>query len=197
MTVCQIQRNNAEERIKKLLGKKPSKKRETETGEEIEKIDIEVLAKDELAKYIERKFKGHGLARLVDEVLKAQGYTTKVSPPGPDGGVDILASSGTLGFDDPRICVQVKSQASLVDTPTLGRLKGSMRDVNAQQGLLVSWSGFNRKVEPEVRRDFFTIRLWDSGQLLEQIFKYYDKFDDEIKAELPLKRIWALVLEEE
>jgi restriction system protein len=39
-------------------------------------------------------------------------------------------------------------------------------------------------------------RLWDSGDLLNEIFKYYEKFDDKLKAELPLKRIWGLVLEE-
>lgn len=41
------------------------------------------------------------------------------------------------------------------------------------------------------------MRFWDSGELLNEIFKYYDKFSDELKAELPLKRIMALVLEEE
>ena len=48
----------------------------------------------------------------------------------------------------------------------------------------------------EARDAFFTIRLWDAGALLEAIFKNYEKFDDELKAELPLKRIWGLVLEE-
>jgi restriction system protein len=36
-------------------------------------------------------------------------------------------------------------------------------------------------------------RLWDQGALFDEISKYYEKFDDELKAELPLKRIWALV----
>jgi len=49
----------------------------------------------------------------------------------------------------------------------------------------------------EARDDFFEIRIWDAGELLNTVFKYYDKFDDELKAELPLKRIWALVMEEE
>ncbi len=38
--------------------------------------------------------------------------------------------------------------------------------------------------------------MWDSGDLLGMILKNHDKFPDELKAELPLKRIWALVLEE-
>jgi hypothetical protein len=39
-------------------------------------------------------------------------------------------------------------------------------------------------------------RLWDSGDLPGMILKNHDKFPDELKADLPLKRIWALVLGE-
>lgn len=35
--------------------------------------------------------------------------------PGPDKGVDILASVGTLGFGSSKICVQVKSTDMSVD----------------------------------------------------------------------------------
>ncbi len=195
-TVCQIQRNNAEARIKKLL--KTGVVAETDKDiDESETIDIEGYANDQLTKFIARRFKGDDLARLVEAVLEAQGYMTRLSPPGPDGGIDILASAGPLGFDRPRICVQVKSTASQVDAKILRELQGVMTNVKADQGLLVSWSGFTNKALQEARDVFFTIRLWDAGALLEEIFKYYDKFDDELKAELPLKRMWALVLEEE
>ena len=89
-------------------------------------LDLERLSKDQIATLIGRKFRGHEMARLVDAVLKAQGYTTFVSPPGPDKGVDILAAPGPLGFGKPRICIQVKSQDSPVDSPTLNQLIGSM-----------------------------------------------------------------------
>jgi restriction system protein len=46
----------------------------------------------------------------------------------------------------------------------------------------------------EARQNFFTIRLWDSGDLLAMILKNHDKFPDNLKARLPLKRVWALVL---
>jgi len=195
MTVCQIKRNNAEERVKGLLEKGKLIGPVEELEEEIEIIDIENYAKDQIIKYIDRKFKGHGLARLVDAILKAQGYTTRVSSPGPDGGVDILASGGALGFDNPKICIQVKSSSTPVDVKILRDLKGTMRDVKADQGLLVSWSGFKDTVIKSAKNDFFSIRLWDSMNLISAIFKHYEKFDDELKAELPLKRIWALVLE--
>jgi len=194
LTVCQIKRNDAEKRIKQLLSLK-GKEPKTEEEEE-EEIDIEIYAQDQITKYINRKFKGHGLARLVNAILQAQGYTTRVSPPGPDGGVDILASGGLLGFDEPRICIQVKSTENPVDVRVLRELRGVMSQVKAEQCLLVSWSGFNNNVLKEAKNEFFIIRLWDSKDLLQAIFKYYEKFDDELKAELPLKRMWALVLEE-
>jgi restriction system protein len=96
-----------------------------------------------------------------------------------------------------RLCVQVKSSTSPVDVKVLRELRGVMQKINAEYGLLVSWGGFNKNCLKEAKDDFFMIRLWDSGDVLNDIFKYYDKFDDELKAELPLKRIWSLVLEED
>ncbi|SDZ79690.1 restriction system protein [Thalassobacillus cyri] len=46
---------------------------------------------------------------LIEELLKAKGFTTYRSPEGADQGVDILAASDTLGFGHLRICVQVKT----------------------------------------------------------------------------------------
>ena len=80
---------------------------------------------------------------------------------------------------------------------TLRELQGVMSRIGAKQGLLVSWGGFTIKALQEARDVFFNIRLWDQGTLMEEIFRYYEKFDDELKAELPLKRIWTPVVEEE
>jgi len=70
-----------------------------------------------------------------------------------------------------------------------------MSKVSAEQGLLVSWGGFNADALREARDAFFSIRLWDQGDLLEEVFKCYERFSDELKAELPLKRVWGIVLE--
>jgi restriction system protein len=196
MTVCQITRNNAEERVRSMLMGKKVRLDLDEAGAEEEAPDIEQISRDQVLKYVDQKFKGHDLARLVEAVIQAQGYVTKSSPPGPDGGVDILAGAGPMGFDHPRICVQVKSASSPADVTTLRSLQGTMQTFKADQGLLVSWSGFRGKVEDESRLSFFSVRLWDSGTLLDEVLKYYDKFPDSLKAELPLKRIWSLVPEE-
>jgi len=196
MTVCRIERNDAENRVKNLLQKGEIAEERVKAEIAEERIDIEESARDQIVKHIGAGFRGHDLARLVDAILHAQGYVTKKSPPGPDGGVDILAAAGPLGFDRPRICVQVKSSSSQVDVKVLRELQGVMSKVRAEQGLLVAWGGFNSSCIREARDAFFSIRLWDQGALLEAIFKYYERFDDELKAELPLKKIWALVIEE-
>jgi len=158
-------------------------------------VDLEQHAKDRIVKYIASNFSGHHLARLVEAILKAQGYITTKSEPGKDGGIDILAGSGALGFNEPKICTQVKSSSSAIDVRILRELQGVMQRVKAKQGLLVAWGGFTKDTIQEARNDFFLIRLWDQGALLNEIVKHYEHFDDELKAELPLKRIWSLVEE--
>ncbi|HEU5048410.1 MAG TPA: restriction endonuclease [Rickettsiales bacterium] len=193
LTFCEIKRNNAESRVKAILGKgKEAAKIDAIPDENQAQINIEELAQDQLANFIIRKFKGYGLERLVEAILKAQGYITYHSPKGADGGKDILACSGNLGFGEQRICVQVKSGDAPVDSPTLDQLIGAMQKVNATHGLLVAWGGFKQSLEKERARQFFIVRLWDQNDLIQQIQQHYDKLEDEIKAELPLKRIWMI-----
>ena len=199
MTICRITRNNAEARIKKLAenGWK-SMNVDTTLKEAIEddevEYDIEINAIDELSRYIIRKYKGHGMARVVNSILKASGYMTYLSPAGPDGGMDILASKGQLGFEQPKICVQVKSSDDPVDRPVLDQLIGVMQNFGADHGLLVSWSGFKSSVVKAIPNQFFRVRLWDQTDIIRELISHYDMLDDEIKAEIPLKKIWVLNL---
>jgi restriction system protein len=166
MTICEIRRNDAEARIRRMLqlpagnaGLAPVLSESPRDDEAATSVDYEQLARDEIAALIIRHFKGHGLERLVDSILRAQGYVTYHSPTGADRGVDILAGSGHLGFGSPRICVQVKSEQTPVDHPTFSQLLGTMQATGADQGLLVSWGGFKATVEREVPRHFFKVRL--------------------------------------
>ena len=203
MTICAVKRHDAEKRVRAMLaaGFKPSHTvaaaQPTAEDEDPQALDLERLSKDQIATLIGRKFRGHEMARLVDAVLKAQGYTTFVSPPGPDKGVDILAAPGALGFGKPRICIQVKSQDSPVDSPTLNQLIGSMQNVQADQGLLVAWGGFKSSVDREVATQFFRVRLWDQDALIAQLLEHYEKLDEDLRAELPLKRVWMLASQDD
>jgi len=200
MTVCQIKRNNAEVRIKEMAANNWLVKKSsislvdtTEADEEPEdELNLEEIAHDQIAKIIGSRFKGHGLERLINAVLQAKGYTTYLSPEGPDKGVDILAAPEPMGFGEPRICVQVKSGDSPLDRPTLDQLIGVMQNVQASHGLLVSWGGFKSSVDREEAIQFFRVRLWDQRDIIDQLFSCYDDLDEEIKSEIPLKRIWTV-----
>ena len=201
-TIGEIHAPDAEVRIRSALsGKtpKPVANEETEgTGlDETEPLDLESYASDQIMGFLGRQFRGHDLARLVNEVLRADGYHTHLSPAGPDGGVDIIAGRGPMGFDPPRLCVQVKSSDQPIDVTVVRELQGVMKNFGAQQGLLVSWGGFRSSVLSEARRLFFDIRLWDAGDLVNAILANYERLSAELQAELPLKRVWTLVLEEE
>jgi restriction system protein len=207
LTICRIKRHDAENRVRAMatsgwkpeaaIAKAVAPGEEEQEDEEGEEVDLERLARDRIAELISHNFKGHGMALLVEALLKAQGYTTFRSPEGPDQGVDILAAPGPLGFGQPRIAVQVKSGDVPVDRPTLDQLIGAMQNVNADQGLLVSWSGFKSSVDKETAHHFFRVRLWDQDDLIDQLLEHYGNLDEDLRAELPLKRIWTIAAQEE
>lgn len=208
MTVCNIVRNDAARRVQAVLDGKPDPGRSVAPSEMPTKTspptedqteamsDLVQMAHDQIVKQIQSRFAGHALTRLVDAVLRVDGWVTKVSPPGPDGGVDILAGRGSLGLDSPRLCVQVKSQNNPADVTVYRTLQGTMQTFNAEQGLLVCWGGYNRVVLQESKQSHFSVRLWDSSDLVEAIYRNYERLPAEIQAELPLKRVWMLVAEE-
>lgn len=201
MTICRIHKNNAEERIKEMARNdwnavpKTAEELIDDSGD-LATIDLDEYIFDKISERIIQKFKGHKMEELINEILKAKGFTTYRSPEGADNGVDILASPDILGFGSPKICVQVKTSDSPIDRPTLDQLIGTMSNFNADYGLLVSWSGFKTSVIREVPKQFFKVRLWDSKNIIQEIFDNYDKLSDSIKTEIPLKRVWMLNIEE-
>lgn len=171
-----------------------------DTSEDIEDDgilhNIEENMLDQISDYILQKFKGNHMEDLVAAILKAKGYTVYRSPEGADRGVDLLASSGELGFGGTKICVQVKSHDAPVDRPAMDQLIGTMSNVGADYGLLVSWSGFKSSVHKEIPKQFFKLRLWDANDVIKEIFNNYEKLPIEIRTEIPLKQVWVLNLEE-
>lgn len=202
MTVCSIRRNRAEERIRALVEGVPTPPHritldDEETSDLEAAPDLEEYARDQIREYVSRKFRGHALTNLVSAVLEAQGYKVEQAPAGPDGGVDIIAGRGPLGFDPPRLAVQVKSSDAPADVKVLRELQGAMKNFGAEQGLFVSWGGYKGSVTKEAARIFFEIRLWDSDDVVRMVQAHYDQLPDVLQAELPLKRVWTLVQSDE
>jgi len=204
MTICRVQRNNAEDRLAAMradewkpepvdaaISQIDSSSDETTAG-----IDLEAVARDQLAQLIAARFQGQGLVRLVEAILKANGYGTCQGPDAAADGVDFLAAAGKLGFAGPRLCVAVKSEAAPVDWPSVDKLLGAAAKFGAEAGLFVSWSGFKSEVQKELAASFFRLRLWSQKELLDELFANYDRLDDDVKALLPLRRIWTAAAQE-
>lgn len=204
-TMCRVHRNNAEERLAAMRAADwepevlspavyPIDSISDETSEG---IDLEALARDQIARLIAARFPGPGLARLVDAILKARGYTTCLCPADSNGDVYILAGTGPLGFAAPHLCVAVRFDDSPVDRMAVDRLLEAATKSGAQEGLLVSWRGFQGAAEKDLAALFFKVRLWSQKELLDELFAAFDGLAEEIKAELPLKRMWAAAASEE
>lgn len=192
LTVFQVNRTNAQERIDQVVRRHrgegiadiPATAELADDGDN--PVDWDEVIADYVAKRIRQKFTGHRLEYLVEQILKAQGYTTLQTRRGADGGIDIVAGKGKMGFEEPRLCVQVKSGVSPVDLPDYNRLQGNVNSFGAHHGLLVSLSDFTRAVLNENERSFFQIRLWDSMQLTRNLLETYGELPADIRADIPL-----------
>jgi restriction system protein len=209
-TICEIARNDAARRMEVVAKtrKDPGPSTEVTSGStakaspeeanaEAATVNLADIARDQIEQQIAARFVGHRFTILIAEILRAQGYRTEVSPEGPDRGIDIVAGQGALGFDGPQLVVQVKSGGIVTDQPTLQALIGSVSDAQAKHGLLVSWSGFTTPVRRRVNELYFRVRLWGRKEIVDALLSVYDQLPEDIRAELPLRRIWTLVPEED
>lgn len=205
LTVCRIQRNDAETRIPEAVKNYMNgsfSKDSTLTNGDIsddtdENVDLEILGRDQIRTFIDRQFAGHRLQDLVAAIFEVEGYATVVSPPGKDGGVDVLAGKGLLGLEEPRVCVQVKATSNPTGIDLVNGLLGVVTSHGASYGLIVSMGGFTQDARRKAREQFFKVRLWDSDDLIDATLRNYSKLSDEIQAALPLKQVWILVDEDE
>ncbi|MBO3090012.1 restriction endonuclease [Cellulomonas dongxiuzhuiae] len=215
LTICEVKRNDAAHRIAVLADKhldpgarpghgdlttpvKTGTSQDSslvEPDPDTEGVDVEQYALDRLTSYLIETYAGHKMQHLVAAVLTAEGFTCTVPGVGPDQGVDVLAGTGPLGLDEPRLVVQVKSEAGAVGSSVVQQLLGTMSGHQTQQGLLVAWGGLTKPAEQIVSQNYFRVRVWSASDLLQAIFRTYDRLPEEIRTELPLKRVWTLVEE--
>lgn len=126
---------------------------------------------------------------LVADLLRAMSYhVTWVSPPGKDGGVDILAWPDALGTRPPRIKVQVKRQLQAVTVDGLRSFMAVLGDDDV--GLFVCTGGFTKDAETEARtQEKRRITLIGLEKLFDLWDEHYDKLTDRARRRLPLRSI--------
>lgn len=213
LTVFQPTKNDAVRRIEQLMrvGTDPGNRSSdaatvagqrngsAEAGDPVDtpelSANIAEVARDRITDRVHERFSGHALANLVAEILRVDGYHCAVSPPGPDGGVDIYAGRGPLGLDSPVVLVQVKSNADPIGSPVVTQLHGVMGTHGADQGLLVVWGGLNRSATDHLRNHKLRVRAWTSSEVVDALLRTYDRLPESIQSEVPLQRVWMLVEE--
>lgn len=153
--------------------------------------DIEEVALDQITARIAEDFAGHDLATLIAAILTADGFVCRQSPPGPDGGIDIVAGRGPLGLDSPRVLVQVKSGAG-IGSPVVTQLHGVMTTHGADQGLLVAWGGLTKPAREALKNQQLRVRVWEAADVVEAVLRSYDRLPEDIRQAVPLRRVWML-----
>ena len=132
---------------------------------------------------------------LVAGTLRAMGYKSRVSPPGPDGGHDIFASPDGLGLQEPRIFVEVKPRTAQMGAPAIRAFLGGRRP--GDRSLYVSTGGYTKDARAEAARASVPLTLVDLRQLRELVVDFYEKLDPETKQLVPLRRLyWPIELTE-
>ncbi|WNZ55666.1 restriction endonuclease [Microbulbifer sp. MKSA007] len=141
------------------------------------------LIKDKIAALLPEE-----MEELVAAILRAMGFKAKVSPKGPDRGVDVIASPDGLGLTQPRIKAEVKHRDGSMGAPAIRGFIGALRE--GDSGLFVSTGGFTREARYEADRSTFPLTLVDLDDLADLIVSHYESFDLEGRALMPLVRIY-------
>ncbi|GAB5523447.1 MAG: restriction endonuclease [Roseivirga sp.] len=132
--------------------------------------------------------------KVVAGILRAMGYKTRMTSRGADLGSDIVASPDGLAMVEPIIKVEVKHKIKSRDkisAPDIRNFVGGLRAFT--KGIYVSTTGFSKEARYEAERANFQVTLIDFDHLVELLIEYYEELQPEIKALVPLKRIyWPL-----
>ena len=149
---------------------------------------IEQATRDFVAKRLSRELKGHPFAEFVGHLLNVIGYRTRVSPAGPDHGIDVVAYKDALGLEPPIIKVQVKSGDGAVGRPEVSQLYGLVE--TGEYGLFVALGGF-KTTAVEFARSKANLRVMDSEEVIDLVLQHYDSLDARYKGLLPLRKVYV------
>jgi restriction system protein len=172
----------------KLLVNKDERIEDDKDDLEEAKEDTEVKAK-ELIKDKIMDLSSEDLEKLTAAILRAMGYWTRITQKGPDRGVDIFASPDGLGLVEPRIKVEVKHRSKpSMGSQAIRSFIGGLRE--GDRGLYMSTGGFTKEAKYEAERSNIPVTLIDLDELLSLIITYYENFDVEGYALIPLVKVY-------
>ena len=187
MSLFQV-RNYADEFVAALAGKAPAPPPGDDETVTYVAENIEQNTKDFVLKTLCQELKGHALSDFVAHLLGTMGYRTRVAPPGPDGGIDIIAHKDELGFVPPIIKVQVKSTEASVGDPVVSQLIGKVE--RGEYGMVVTLGSFTNQALATARNKS-NLRLVDGDELVKMVLQHYERFDSRYKGLMPLRRVYV------
>ena len=128
------------------------------------------------------------LQDLMAGILRAMGYRTTVSKPGPDRGVDIFASPDGLGLEEPRIFVEVKHRAGAMGPQDIRTFTGGRN--SGDRCLYLSTGGFTKEARYEAERSRMPLTLIAMPDLRELLVSIYEGLDPATRALVPMRKVY-------
>jgi len=179
--------------VKTLLGEKP-REETLETEEQLVFTPEEIQAKaDEIISDLLYKIDAFGFQNLVADILRTMGFRTKVSQPGPDGGIDIKAFPDAFGFQSPRIRVQVKHRKGQATQQEVQQFAGAIGASGERyNGLFISTGGFTPQATRESEKHP-NITLIDRDAFVDFLLENYERLQPQYQAMIPLQRVYVPV----
>lgn len=148
---------------------------------------ISELTGDFILKEFNTTLKGHDFARFCGWLFEALGYSARVSPPGADGGIDIVATKDPLGVERPLLKVQCKSGSGAISSSDVQALNGTLAD--SELGVFIAVGGYTTPAR-QAAAGMPKMRLIGPEELLDLILTHYLQLPDEAKQAIPLRRVW-------
>lgn len=150
----------------------------------------EEAAKQDIIAYLTDQLNPYQFQELIAGLLQAIGYhVIWIAPPGPDGGIDIIAYTDPLGLQGPRIKVQVKNRNDKVTAKDIRQFLALLGEGDV--GLFVSTGGFTRDAEDEARRqEKRRITLLDAEKFFNLWVEYYCRIPEQAQRLLPIRPVY-------
>jgi restriction system protein len=147
---------------------------------------METQARELIADRIDRLSEDQ-VIQLVSGLVKAMGFVTK-SLPLKSGGIAMEASRDGLGLHPPHIKAQVYHRRGIISGQQLRALSNVLKADD--KGIFVSTCGFSQEAIYEAERAGQLVALMDMDQLVDLLLVHYESLDLELKALIPLTRIY-------
>jgi len=107
------------------------------------------------------------------------------------GGRPTVAGRDSLGFEQPRIKVQVKHTKGAIGAPDVRNFRSVIRP--GENGLFMSTGGFTRDALREPERAGQPLTLMDRDQFVDLLTEHYHSLEPEFQAMVPLKKVYIPV----